>query len=191
MEVPGSLLFQSPLDRLSDAILQADQGGVTESPFCLVNAVVSCHAGIRVPLACERGRLSDQPANGFAEKANNDAHVLGDDPDMLLAVRAARGVPDEAAEVPKVDGGVIGDEEGLAIDALVVQGHGCGGGGEQEGAGGQQVGVSDVLDVGEVEQVVVVTQLPTRLARAVDIDEVVLRHEVALADDARGPDGGR
>lgn len=49
--------------------------------------------------------------------------------------------------------------------------------------------MGDVLDVGEVEQVVVVAQLPSRLACTIDIDEVVLRHGVALADDARGPDG--
>lgn len=109
---------------------------------------------------------------------------------MLFAVGAARSVPNQAAKVPKVHGGIIGDEEGLAVDALVVQGHGAGGVGEQEGAGGEQVGVGDVLDVGEVEQVVVVAELPARLARAVDVDQVVLRHDVAFANDARGPDGG-
>lgn len=136
LNVPSRLLFQCPLDRLSDAIFQADQWRIPKSPFCLVNAVVSCHAGICVPLARECGRLSNQPADSFTQEANYDTHVLGDNPDVLLAVGAARGVPDEAAKVPKVYGAVVGDEEGLAVDALVVEGHGRGGVREQEGAGG-------------------------------------------------------
>lgn len=50
--------------------------------------------------------------------------------------------------------------------------------------------MGNVLDIGEVEEIVVVAQLPTGLARAVDVDQMILRHDVALADNARGPDGG-
>lgn len=183
-------MFQGPLDRLSNAILQADKGSIPQSSLCLVNAEVSCHARIRVPLARKSRRLSNQPTDSLTQEPNNDTHVFGNDPDVFFAVGTPRRVPYQAAKVPKVHGGVICDEKGLAVNALVVQGN-CGGGmGEQEGARGQQVGVGDVLDVSEIEEVVIVAQLPSCLARAVDIDQVVLCHDVALADDACGPDGG-
>lgn len=50
--------------------------------------------------------------------------------------------------------------------------------------------MGDVLDVSEIEEVIIVAQLPPCLASAVDIDQVVLCHDVALADDACGSDGG-
>lgn len=109
---------------------------------------------------------------------------------MVGTLVGAGGAPDGAGEVPKVDGAVVRDEEGLAVDLFVVEGRDGGGGGREEEAGGEEVGVGDVADVGEVEEVVVVAELDARLALAVDLDHLVRHHGVALAEDARGADGG-
>lgn len=109
---------------------------------------------------------------------------------MVLAVGAPGSVPDDAAEVPEVGGAVVGDEEDLAVDLLVVEGLGGGGVGEQQGAGGEEVRVGNVLHVREVEQVVIVAQLHARLAREVGVDDVVQGHGVSLAHDAGGADRG-
>lgn len=134
LNVPRSLLFQSPFHGLSNAILQADKWLVSKSLFCLVNAEVPCHAGICVSLACKSRRLSNQPAESLAEESNDNTHVLGNYPDVIFAVGAAGCIPYQAAKVPKVYRSIIGDEEGLAVDALIVQRHGTGGVGKQEGA---------------------------------------------------------
>lgn len=137
LNVPSSFLFQGPLDRLSDAILQADKGSIPQPSFCLVDAEVSRHARIRVSLARKSRHFSDQSADSLTQKSNNDTDVFGYDPDMFFAVRTARRVPYQAAKVPKVHGRVIRDEKGLAVNTLMVQGDGGGVMSEQEGARGE------------------------------------------------------
>lgn len=66
----------------------------------------------------------------------------------------------------------------------MVEGDGGGGGSEEEGAGGEEVAVGDVFDVGEVEEVVVVADLDAGAALAVDVDHVIEDHCVAFAHDA-------
>ncbi len=101
----------------------------------------------------------------------------------------AGGAPDGAGEVPEVAGGVVCDEEDLAVDALVVEGRGGGAGGEEQGAGGEEVGVGDVADVGEVEDVGVVAELDVGLAGAVGAQEAGEGLGVAFAEDAGGAEG--
>lgn len=109
---------------------------------------------------------------------------------MFLSKGTSRRVPYKPAKVPEVHGRTICDEEGLAINAFVVEGDGVGGVCEEEGAGGEEVGMGDVLDVGEVEEVVVLSNLPAGLAGTVDIDDMVLGLDVALANDTRRTESG-
>ena len=137
----------------------------------------------------ERRRLTDDPEEHLAQKAQHDTDVPRQNPHVLSAVRATGSVPHGPAKVPKVHGRVVGDDEGLAVDALVVEGRDLQLGSLQKGDGGQQVAVRHVLDVGEVKEVVVVADLNRGLAVLVELDEVVQRHGVAFAHDARGTDG--
>lgn len=50
--------------------------------------------------------------------------------------------------------------------------------------------MGDVLDIGPVEEVRVVADLVLAPAAEVDLDDVVLRLDIALADDAGRADGG-
>lgn len=101
----------------------------------------------------------------------------------------AGGVPDGAGKVPEVDGLVICDEEGLAVDALVVEGDSGGGGGDEEELGGEEVRVGDVANVGEVEEVLVVADLDVVLAALVDVEDACEGLDVALTKDTGGADG--
>lgn len=101
----------------------------------------------------------------------------------------ASGGPDSTGKVPEVDGVVVGDEKGLAVDLLVVKGGGGGGGGGKEEAGGQEVSVGDVANVCEVEEVEVVADLDLVLAVVVGGEEAGEGLAVALAEDAGGADG--
>jgi hypothetical protein len=65
----------------------------------------------------------------------------------------------------------------------------AGGRGEQE-AGGKEVGVGDVADVGEVENVCVVAELDVGFAVLVGSEEAGEGLDVALAEDTCGTEGG-
>lgn len=56
--------------------------------------------------------------------------------------------------------------------------------------GGEEMGVGDVADVGEVEDVCVVAELDVGLAVLVGSEEAGEGLDVALAEDACGADGG-
>lgn len=88
----------------------------------------------------------------------------------------------------------VGDEEGLPVGALVVQGHRSRGaesvGRGQQGDGGEDVGVCGVADVGEVEEVGVGAELEGGLALGEGFHHAGDELEVAFAEDAGGADGG-
>jgi hypothetical protein len=111
-------------------------------------------------------------------------------PGALGSRPVARGVVDGAGKVPEVDGAVVGDDEGLAVDLLVVEGRGGGPGGGDEAVGGEEVGMGDVADVGEVEEVGVVADLDLVLSGLVGLMEAGECLGIALAKDTSGADGG-
>lgn len=101
----------------------------------------------------------------------------------------AGSVPDGAGEVPEVDGLVVCDEEGLTIDALVVEGDSGGGGSGEKELGGEEVGVGNVANIGEVKEVLVVADLDVVLAALVDVEDAGEGLDVTLTKDAGGADG--
>ena len=182
------MLIQRPFHRPLDAVLQAHQGLVPQPPLRLGDVVVPRHAAVHNALAVEGRRLADGPEEVLAQETENHADAPREGPDVVGALRGSGGVPYGAGEIPKVDGAVVGDEEGLAVDALVVERDGAEDGAGEEGLGGEEMGVGDVLDVGEVEEVLVVADLHVGAALLVDVDHVVHEHHVAFAHDARGAD---
>lgn len=184
------LLVHEPLNAAGDALLEGPEGPVAEDTLGLGDVVVTGHAGEDDALAGKGGILADDVEEDLAAEAKSDAEVAGHSPPGAGTALVAGGTPDSAGKVPKVDGGVVGDEEGLAVDALVIQRHGGRGGGDEEGLSSQEVRVGDVAHVGEVEQVGVVAHLNVGLAAMINGDETRERLHVALAKDACGADGG-
>lgn len=99
-------------------------------------------------------------------------------------------MPDGAGEIPEVNRGVVCDEEGLAVDALVIKGDGGRSGGGEEELCGEEMGVGDVTDIGEVEEVLVGTNLDCVLAALVGIENACEGLDVTLAKDAGWANGG-
>lgn len=143
-------------------------------------------------LAGNVGRLPYGPKHPLEQPPHGERKVLVQPPDLAQGSPIAALVPDGAGKVPEVHGLAVRDEEGLAVDALRVEGHGGrhAGGGEQ-GLDGEQVREGDVLDVREVEEVGVVPHLELGLALLVRADHGREQLDVALAEDARGADRAR
>ena len=183
------LLVEEPLDAPGDALLQGPAGLVAQDAAGLGDVEVARHARHGDLLLVEGGRLADDVAANLAQDAEDTADGLAEVPGAVGAGAVAGGGEDGAGKVPEVDRGVVGDEEGLAVDLFVVEGRGRGGGGGEEEAGGQEVGVGDVADVGEVEEVEVVANLDLVLAVVVGAEEAGEGLAVGLAKDAGGADG--
>jgi hypothetical protein len=92
-------------------------------------------------------------------------------------------VPDSAGKVPEVDGSVVCNEEGLAVDALVIERDGGGSGGGEEELRSEEMGVGDVADVGKVEEVLVGANLDRVLAALVGVEDTSESLDVTLAED--------
>lgn len=166
-------MLHSPLHSPLDTIAQADQRLVAEAPLRLGDVVVPRHGAVHDPLAVEGRRLPQDPEGDLAQEPQEQARVPAQDPDLVGGPLRAGLAPDGAHEVPEVDGAAVGDEEGLAVDLLVVEGRGGRGVGHEQGAGREEVRVRYVLDVREVEQVRVRADLHLVLPLAVDVDGVV------------------
>jgi hypothetical protein len=184
-----SILCQEPLHAPLDGLLDANPRPVTQQPLGLANVVIPRHAGVHNPLSRKGRRLPNQGEKSLAGQPKNPAQVRVQHPDVFLAPLLAGLAPDSARKVPEVDGGIIRDEEGLAVDLLVVQRPGLGGCGDEEEARREKVGVGDIADVAEVEDVVIAAHLNARPALSVDIDEVLEHHGVAFAEDTCWADG--
>lgn len=185
------LLRERPVYCALDSVAQLDQRLVAEPPPRLGDVVVPRHAAVGDALAVEGGRLANDAKEDLTQQTEEQARFAGQGPRAAGPLVAAGGPPDSAGEVPKVDGLAVGDEEGLAVDALVVQGHRVAELGDEQGAGSQQVGVDHVFDVGEIEQVRVLADLHVVPALVVDVDQVIDGLDIAFAEDARGPNRGR
>ena len=184
------LLLQRPGHGTLDAFRQTDEGLVAEPSPSLCDVVVAGHAAVNDALAVEGGGLVDDAKVDLAEETKHEARLARQGPGAAGALVAAGGAPDSAREVPKVDGFAVGHEEGLAVDALVVKGLRLGGRRHEEGARRQQVRVRHVLNVGEIEEVLVLADLDVVLPLLVNVHHVVDGLHVSFAEDAGGSDRG-
>lgn len=179
-----------PLHTTVNALLERPERFVMQNPLRLGDVIVTCHASHCDLEPSEGGRLAGQVAKRLAQDAEKAGKVLVEVPCALCPRDVASGVEHGAGKVPKVHGGVVGDEEGLAVDLFVVEGRGGGGGGAEEALGGEEVGVGDVADICEVEEVEVVAELDLVLAALVGVVETGNELNVALTKDTGGADGG-
>jgi len=102
----------------------------------------------------------------------------------------ARLVPYRTRKVPEVYRLSVGDEEGFAVDTLVVERNaGEAFVGMEERDSSEHVAVCDILDVGEVEQVGVLADLELGLSFAVCAYHLREQLYVAFAEDTSGTDG--
>lgn len=120
--------------------------------------------GCRVinPEPCKPGLFLHQPSIPLCGPGQGEAGALAQ-LDVERGDVAGVGGPDGAGEVPKVHRLAVCDEEDLAGDGV----GGVGGGvGElvDHALGGEDVGVSSVLDVCEIKEVVVCAELELGLA---------------------------
>lgn len=99
-------------------------------------------------------------------------------------------MPHFARKIPKVHRLPIGNEEGFAVNTLDVQGDG---GqdfvGMEQSENREDVTVGDVFDIGEVEQVCVITDLELGLSLAARSDHLGKQLNITLAEDACRTDG--
>lgn len=98
--------------------------------------------------------------------------------------------PNGPCEIPEIHRRAIRYEEHLAIHLFVVQWHSLRAARCEQSVGGEQVRVRHVADIGEVEEVRVLTELEARLVGVVDVQDGRENLHIAFAKDAGGADGG-
>lgn len=106
-------------------------------------------------------------------------------------------MPDCASKVPEIDGGVIRDDEGLAIHlpfslvllllraALLDPAEKV-----HQLRGRLEVGLRDVTYVRHIEEIIVGTDLEFCTPCTDDVEEVGNELDIAFAEDGGGPEGG-
>lgn len=98
--------------------------------------------------------------------------------------------PQLAREIPEVYWRIVGDDERLAIYLLVVERRSGQLGCSQEQVRGEEMCVSHVANVREVEEVRVFADLEVGLVVVVQVQHIRQHLNIALAKDTRGADGG-
>lgn len=184
------LLLNKPRNTPIHTLLQRPQRLIPQHPLRLGNVVVPGHAAHNDSLARKRRLLVDDVEEDLTAEAQHKTQLPSQRPVPLCTLLVTGRSPYSAGKVPEVHRLVVGDEEGFAVDALVVEWlGGCAGGGEEE-VGCEKVPVGDVADVGEVEDVGVVADLDVGFAVAVGAQEAGQGLHVAFAEDACWADGG-
>lgn len=161
-----------PCYRPLNPLLYGDDWFVPQPGLGLGDVIVSRHAAVPDFSSGQLWFLADQPHDPFRNVSNGQHQILGKFPHVLETLVRSGDLPDHAGEIPEVDGRVVGDEEGLAVDLLVVQWGSGEGGRVDQGAGKEAVSVGHVFNVGEVEEILVGTQLEAGLVVLEDIEQV-------------------
>lgn len=122
------------------------------------------------------------------QRGDQIADILLNHPDILGFLLLARQFPHGAGQIPEVDRLVVGDEKGFTVDLLMLlKFNGIGMGGE-ECHGREDVGFRNIADVREIEQIIVIAQLKSRLPLVVSSQHPRYHLYIALAKNTRGPD---
>ena len=179
----------------ADALLQRHDRPVAQPALGLVDVEVSCNASVGDPLLGQsRLALAQHPEDPLEQERDEQTHVARQRPGGLGVRRVAHLGPTPAGEIEEVHGLVVGDEEGFAVDALVLERDGLACGRAlvrgQQGCEGQVVRVRDVGDFGVVEQVLVVAELELGLAAVVRGHHGRQQLDVAGAEHGTRSDGG-
>lgn len=178
------------------SVLETDDWSISQPSLCLVDVVVPRHAAISHLLAGQiRLSKSKCPKDPLKAGGDEEAKVLGQDPDILGLSLVARGFPGHARKVEKVNGRVVGDQECLTVDLFDIE-HCCltlvlsvqrG----KQGGCRQVVSMCDVCDFGKVKQIRVVAELEAGLASVVGGEALWQELHIALAKDCGWSDGAR
>ena len=186
-------MIQSPFDRPTNAFLQIDDRGITEAISSLSTIIVTSHGRVFDVLSSERRTTTEESHDELERGREEEAKGERDPIDVVDLAGVTGEVPDKSRHVPEIDGAIVGDEKSLAVDAVVVTmerrsvrltaaSH--------ERRGELDVGVRDVADVGEVEEVIVHAQLEGRRLGSQDLDHGRDLLDVTFADHARWSNGG-
>jgi hypothetical protein len=183
-------LFKEPVHAAIDAFLQSPERLVAQGPLSLIDVVVASHAAHDDGLASESRCLAKNAGNHLADIAEGNTELAVEVPVRLGSLVVAGGVPNGAGKIPEVNRGVVCDEEGLAVDALVIEGNGGRSGGGEEELGSEEMGVGDIADIGEVEEVLIGANLDCVLATLVGVEDACEGLDVTLTKDAGWANGG-
>lgn len=184
------ILLKEPVHTAVDTLLQSPQGLVAQGTLGLVDVVVAGHAAHDDGLAGEGGCLAKDAGKDLADVSKGDAELAVETPVTLSALIPAGSVPNGASEVPEVNGSVVCDEEGLAVDALMVEGYGGRSRSGEEELCGKEVGMGDIAHVSEIEEVLVGADLDCVLAALVGVHDACEGLDVALTKDTSRTNGG-
>lgn len=163
--LPGPLLLpsQHKPNSPSQSLIHRDNGPISQAQLGLIGRIEPRHARIPNHPLRQTRRLAKQTQDELRKAPDRTQQPFGQLPHLMWLDVLVCQCPGGMGHVPEVDGGVIGDVEGLAVDALMVQGGALAGivagFGSEEAERDEEVGVRDIADVGEVEEVVVLTEL--------------------------------
>ena len=175
-----------------NTLIQFNKRIIPKPPLRLVNAVVFAQRTVPHLLPREIRRLPQRPKRPLKHSPNRPRKVAVQLPHAAQRQAVSALVPYRASKVPEVHRLTVRDEEGFAIYALMVQRNGGNHPvGHEESLYGEEMPKRHVLDVREVEEVLVGTDLELRLALAVGAHHGGNELDVALAEDASGSDGAR
>lgn len=163
---------------------------VPKPPLRLVNAVVFRERAVPHLLPRDVWCPAKSPKHVLEQCTNCEGKIPVKCPDLAQGSSVPGLVPHGACKVPEVHGLSVCNEEGFAVDALVVERDS----GQdlvrvQEGLDSEEVAEGYVLDVCEVEQVLVGANLELGLALAVCADHRRQQLDVAFAEDASRSNG--
>lgn len=183
------ILLEEPAHASINALLHRPEGLVAKDRLGFCDVIVARHSRDGSAQLREGRFLLDDAEEDLGRHAEEGAHFAAELPDALGAGLVASSAPHGAGKVPEVYGGVVCDEEDLAVDSLVVERLCRGAQRGEQAVRSEQVGVRDVADICKVEEVVVVANLDIRLAAFVGAQKAGEVLDIAFAKDAGGADG--
>jgi hypothetical protein len=187
--------IQSIPHTATNTLLQRHDRPVAQSALRLVDVEVPRNTSVRHALRGQRRlALSQDPEYPLEHERDEQAEVAGKCPGGFGVGGVAHLGPAAAREVEEVDGLVVGDQKGFAVDALVLE-RDCLAvsgalGGCEEGGQCEVVRVRDVGDFGVVEEILVVAKLELGLAAVVGGQHGREELHVAGAKHGTGTDCG-
>ena len=105
-----------------NTLLQTDDRGIAEAISSLLTIIVTSHGRIFDVLSSEGGTTTpteeshEELERGSEQETEGEWNTI----DVVNIAGVTGEVPDESRHVPEIDGTVVGDEEGLAVDAMVM-----------------------------------------------------------------------
>ena len=101
-------------------LLHVHKRHIRQPSLQLLTTIPPIHTCILHALPCQFSFSSSQPTRQLGGSTGETCKPLRQHPDLVGVDGAAVAGPEVAACVPEVGGGVVGDDEGFAVNFLVV-----------------------------------------------------------------------